>query len=258
MIAIEQDRFISGQSVRVGTAGWSIPREAAGDFLRDGTHLERYSRALNCCEINSSFYRPHKHQTWERWASSVPAGFRFSVKAPRTITHHSRLNCGSELLEPFLEQIRFLRDRLGPILIQLPPSLAFDGGIARKFLRLLRRLHSGDVAWEPRHNSWFDEPADDLLKEFHISRVAADPACAPAAARPGGWAGVAYFRLHGSPRLYYSRYTPDFVNGLAAQLANLATGAQVWCVFDNTASGFAIQNALELTGKLKRPLDGLP
>jgi uncharacterized protein YecE (DUF72 family) len=258
VIAMEQARLISGQFVRVGTAGWSIPREAAGEFVPDGTHLERYSQALNCCEINSSFYRPHKNQTWERWASSVPAGFRFSVKAPRTITHDSRLNCGTELLEPFLEQIRFLRDRLGPVLIQLPPSLAFDEGVARKFLWLLRQRHSGDVVWEPRHNSWFDEPADDLLEEFNISRVAADPACVPAAARPGGWAGVAYFRLHGSPRRYYSRYAADFVNGLAAQLANLVTGAPAWCVFDNTASGFAIQNALELTRKLKRPLDGLP
>ncbi len=212
--------------------------------------MERYSQVFNSCEINSSFYRPHKKETWERWARSVPAGFRFSVKAPRTITHEAKLNCSCGMLSAFYQQINFLGDKLRPVLIQLPPSLEFDPAGTRKFLTMLRKSHSGDVVWEPRHESWFDEYADDLLKEFAIARVAADPACVPAAIRPGGLASLAYFRLHGSPRRYYSAYTNDFLNMLSAQLANLATRARVWCVFDNTASGAAIQNARELTAKL--------
>jgi uncharacterized protein YecE (DUF72 family) len=246
----DEDPF-SRQPVRIGCAGWTIPKEATANFVSEGTHLERYSRALNCAEINSSFYSPHKNETWERWGKSVPADFRFSVKAPRTVTHEARLNCGPELLLPFLQQISFLHDRLGPVLIQLPPSLEFDQAIAKRFLSLLRQNYAGDVVWEPRHSSWFDEPTDDLLQEFQIARVAADPACVPAAARPGGFAGIFYFRLHGSPHLYYSEYSGDFLNGLAAQLANLATKAPVWCVFDNTAAGFATRNALALSAKLR-------
>jgi len=238
--------------VRVGCAGWNIPRQAIAEFAPARNHLERYSRVFDCCEINSSFYRPHKKETWERWAHSVPPGFQFSVKAPRTITHEAKLNCNPGMLSVFLEQIKHMRDKLGPILFQLPPSFGFDHARAREFLSLLRTNYSGDVVWEARHASWFDVQADDLLGEFQIARVAADTACVPAARQPGGLANLAYFRLHGSPRRYFSSYSGDFLNTLAAQLAILGERARVWCVFDNTGSGAAIQNALELARKLGR------
>jgi uncharacterized protein YecE (DUF72 family) len=242
---------LSRQPIRVGCAGWTVPREAAAHFDSGGSHLERYSQVFNSCEINSSFYRPHKNETWERWARTVPAHFRFSVKAPRTITHEASLNCAPEVLLEFLKQISFLGDKLGPILIQLPPSLKFEYARVRSFLSLLSNNYSGEMVWEPRHCSWFDDGVDDLLREFRAARVAADPARVPAAARPGGLANLAYFRLHGSPRMYYSAYTDNYLNMLAAQLANLTAEARVWCVFDNTASGYAIQNALQLTAELK-------
>lgn len=239
------------QQVRIGCAGWSIPREAARYFVSEGKHLERYARVLNCCEINSSFYRCHKEATWERWSNSVPAGFKFAVKIPRTITHEAALNCNSEALSAFLRQTSFLHDKLGALLIQLSPSLEFEQDRARVFLSRLRDLYDGDVAWEPRHSSWFSDIADDLLKEFRIARAAADPACVPAAAQAGGFAAFVYFRLHGSPRRYYSAYSDKFLDGMAARLAKLAPKARVWCVFDNTAAGYAVQNALQLAAKLK-------
>jgi uncharacterized protein YecE (DUF72 family) len=250
-VSPEESRASSREPIRIGCAGWSIPRQSAADFPPGGTHLERYSQEFNACEINSSFYRPHKKDTWERWAGSVPAEFRFSVKAPRAITHEAKLDCDSDTLSAFLEQIKFLGNKLGPILIQLPPSLAFERARARKFLSLLRRNFSGDVVLEPRHRSWFDNEVDGLLKEFQIARVAADPALLPASSLPGGFASLVYFRLHGSPHRYFSAYCADFLNILAAQLASLNREARVWCVFDNTASGSAIQNAMELKARLK-------
>jgi uncharacterized protein YecE (DUF72 family) len=190
-VSIEEGHISSREPVRVGCAGWSIPRQAVAHFVSIGSHLERYSQAFNCCEINSSFYRPHKKETWERWARSVPAEFRFSVKAPKIITHEAKLNCSSEVLSAFLEQIHYLREKLGPVLIQLPPSLEFDRARVGRFLSLLRKSYSGDVVWEPRHANWFDERADDLLREFNIARVATDPACVSAASRPGGLARLA-------------------------------------------------------------------
>jgi uncharacterized protein YecE (DUF72 family) len=240
------------EPVRVGCAGWNIPQHVAAHFGPSGSHLQRYSQGFSCCEINSSFYRPHKKETWERWANSVPCGFRFSVKAPKTITHEAKLNCSSELLSVFLEQLNYLGERLGPVLFQLPPSLEFDQAGARKFLSLLRKDFRGDVVWEPRHASWFEDRCDNLLKEFHIARVAADPGCVPASTRPGGLGSLVYFRLHGSPRRYFSAYSSHYLNELAAQLTNLAIVGRAWCIFDNTASGYAVQNAFELMGKLRR------
>jgi uncharacterized protein YecE (DUF72 family) len=251
IVASESGGFVSQQPIRIGCAGWSVPKESAAHFVSAGTHLERYAQVFNFSEINSSFYRSHKKETWDRWAKSVPSQFRFSVKAPRAITHEARLNCSTEALLPFLRQISFMCEKLGPVLIQLPPSLEFEHALTERFLSLLRENYSGDVVWEPRHKSWFKNRVNDLLKEFQIARVAADPACVPAAAHPGGFANIAYFRLHGSPRLYYSAYSNDFLNAMALESANLAAKARVWCVFDNTASGSAIRNALELKARLR-------
>jgi uncharacterized protein YecE (DUF72 family) len=245
--------------MRIGCAGWSIPRDSKGLFDSSHSHLERYARVFNACEINSSFYRPHKMETWRRWGESVPADFRFSVKAPRTITHEKGLKEALELLQPFLHQVRFLKERLGPILFQLPPSLEYTRAHARRFLSLLRERHGGEVVWEPRHPTWFVEEVDELLSEFRIARVAADPACVPLAGGPGGWPSLVYFRLHGSPRMYYSSYPDDFLNVQAAKLSSLAGNAPVWCMFDNTALGYSIPNALTLRGKVNREISpGVP
>lgn len=233
-------------SVRIGTAGWNVPRGSVPDEAGGETHLARYSRLLDCVEINSSFYRSHRLSTWERWRDSVPPDFRFSVKVPRAITHEARLRCEPEVLLAFLGQVAALREKLGPILIQLPPSLEFERDVAENFFQLLRRNFAGEVVCEPRHGSWFDAAADDLLREYNVGRVVADPACVPAATSPGGSSGIVYLRLHGSPRLYYSAYDEPFLIGLAAQLARYAERSETWCVFDNTASGAAIRNALEL------------
>lgn len=238
--------------VRIGCAGWNIPRNLAGEFASDGSHLIRYSRVLNCVEINSSFYREHKLSTWERWRDSVPDNFQFSVKAPRAITHDAKLKCSDESLSKFLQQVAMLGEKLGPILFQLPPSLEFERSTFIDFLSMLRRHFSGDVVWEPRHKSWFDQDATGTLSGFGVARVAADPACVPSAADPGAANEVVYFRLHGSPRRYYSAYGTDFLETLAARLATSAVTARTWCVFDNTASGAASRNALELTREISQ------
>jgi uncharacterized protein YecE (DUF72 family) len=104
------------------------------------------------------------------------------------------------------------------------------------------------VAAEPRHAGWFTPAADALLAEWRVARVAADPARVPAAAEPGGWPGNAYYRLHGSPRTYYSAYDAAFLDALAPRLAAAPAGA--WCIFDNTALGAATADALGLLARL--------
>jgi uncharacterized protein YecE (DUF72 family) len=120
-------------AIRIGTAGWSIPKAHAAAFGTEGTHLQRYAAGLDAVEINSSFYRSHKPDTYARWAASVPHGFRFAVKMPRAITHEQELRDADDLLDRFLGEIRGLGEKLGPVLVQLPPRLRFDAATAGRF-----------------------------------------------------------------------------------------------------------------------------
>ncbi|MFC7477994.1 DUF72 domain-containing protein [Dankookia sp. GCM10030260] len=233
----------------IGTAGWSIPAQHAAAFPSEGSHLERYSRRLSAVEINSSFYRPHRPSTYERWAATVPAHFRFAVKMPKEITHTRRLAQVAEPLARFLAEAGALGEKLGPILVQLPPSLAFKPDLAN-FFHDLRTRFEGDIACEPRHRSWFTGEVDHQLAEFRIARVAADPAVVPRAAEPGGWQGLSYYRLHGSPRMYYSAYGRGALDALAQRLAGHDGAA--WCIFDNTAEGAATHEAMTLADILHR------
>jgi uncharacterized protein YecE (DUF72 family) len=231
----------------VGTAGWSIPRAEATAFPGTGTQLERYARVFRGAEINSSFHRPHAVTTYARWASLTPRNFRFAVKLPRTITHDAKLRRARLPLERFLSEVAGLGSRLGPLLVQLPPSLAFETRVARTFFSLLRDRHEGDVVCEPRHESWFGPAAERTLVTFRIARVVADPTDIEAAKRPGGWPELAYYRLHGAPRKYWSRYPVERVDEWARELRGVRPA---WCIFDNTAGSGAAANALELKARL--------
>lgn len=204
-------------------------------------------------EINSTFHRPHRATTFERWAGSVPRGFRFSVKLPRAITHDQRLSKPSALLDGFLAELAPLGSRLGCLLVQLPPSLAFEARSARAFFAALRKRFDRGVALEPRHVSWFEARADRLLQDFEVARVAADPPRAASDGEPGGWRGLAYFRLHGAPRIYYSSYEDDFLAALATRLRALQRRRiPTWCIFDNTTLGAGTGNALSLKLRMQR------
>jgi uncharacterized protein YecE (DUF72 family) len=235
---------------RIGTAGWSMPREDAADAAA-GTHLERYAARFSAVEINSSFHRTHRASTYARWSASVPAGFRFSVKLPRAITHTARLQDADELLAAFLDSIAPLGEVLGCLLIQLPPSLEFETPIAERFFTGLRERYPGAAACEPRHASWLQPRVEDMLATLRIARVAADPDRPTGAGEPGGWPDLVYRRLHGSPRMYHSSYPPAFLERLADRIiAECAEGREVWCIFDNTAAGAALENAMELERRL--------
>lgn len=235
----------------VGTAGWPLPADLRECFGAGGSLLERYATRLPGVEINSSFYRPHQPATYARWAAGVPAGFRFSVKLPRAITHERRLVDAEAALGGFLTQVSHLGDKLGCLLVQLPPSLTLHERHADRFFTALRERHTGAVTLEPRHRTWFGDAAQALLAQHGIGLVRADPlACQDAQwpvddAAPVG--GVAYYRLHGSPRMYYSAYDDAFVQALAMRMVNDAAHAKaVWCIFDNTAEGAATVNALAM------------
>jgi uncharacterized protein YecE (DUF72 family) len=230
---------------RIGTAGWNVPSLYLDQVPSGGSHLERYARHLNVVEINSSFYRPHRRTTYQRWAQSVPDDFRFSVKIPKAITHEAGLaDCGA-LLDRFVDEVTGLGKKLGILLVQLPPTSVFKRRIANGFFRDLHARIGTDVVLEPRHANWFAPDVDDWLAERNIARVAADPAPVSGAEKPGGRKALAYYRWHGSPRIYYSDYDAAALASLQRRLEE-DRARSVWCIFDNTAAGAALGNALEL------------
>ncbi|MCJ8150184.1 DUF72 domain-containing protein [Shinella sedimenti] len=227
----------------IATAAWSIPRTVARRFPEAGTGLERYAAVFDGVEVNSTFYRHHQVKTFERWAASVPEHFRFAVKIPREITHTERLRGIDGLFDAFLNEIRSLKDKLGPLLCQLPPSLEFDATMADEAFAAMRYNHAGMIVVEPRHNSWASEPAESLLQRHAIERVLADPA--PVWPETSFDKPPKYVRLHGSPKIYYSSYSKAGIERFGKRLAD-----DSWCIFDNTASGAAIENALTMRDQL--------
>lgn len=238
----------------IGCAGWSLGRDYWPEFQAHGTHLQRYASRLAAVEINSSFYRPHRPSTYARWSASVHDPFRFSVKVPKSITHEHRLQGCSVLLDTFLAECAALGDRLGCLLIQLPPSLQFDARSAGDFFDSLRARYSGYVVLEPRHQSWTQ--AQSLLVDQQIAQAAVDPGRISNDDAPSGWPGFRYWRLHGSPKIYYSAYETDWLERLARKIeATKDDQVPTWCIFDNTAQGAALGNALFMQRLLKERIE---
>jgi uncharacterized protein YecE (DUF72 family) len=234
----------------VAVAGWSLRKEHAQLFAAEGSHLQRYASRFAAVEINSSFYRSHKQETYERWAAAVPDDFRFSVKMPKWLTHEQCLEDSGIALTQFLRETRGLGQKLGCVLVQLPPGLAYDPRTVESFFSALRARHRGPVVCEPRHRTWFTGAADRRLEAHGVGRVAADPSCGEGGDEPSGSERVAYYRLHGSPVMYQSSYSDDYLSRLAERMRILAQRAPVWCVFDNTSRGAGTLNGLDLLRRL--------
>lgn len=228
----------------IGCAGWTIPREAQAAFPAEGSHLERFAAVFNAVEINSSFYRPHRPATYARWADSVPQDFTFSVKLPRAVTHEGGLRGVDVLLDQFAAEAGQLGPKLGCVLVQLPPKRDFDATLAADFFDRLRQRFGCMLALEARHPDWFGARATDLLREHGVTRVIADPPKGQDGPHVPTTADI-YVRLHGAPRIYYSSYAPAYLAQLARDMrVHAAQGRTVWVMFDNTASGAAVPDAL--------------
>lgn len=236
--------------ILIGCAGWSLPSAMQENFPSEGSHLQRYAAVLPAVEINSSFYRPHRPVTYARWRDSVPQSFRFSVKVPKAITHELRLQDIDEPLARFVDEVGNLKEKLGCLLVQMPPSLRYDAKVAGRFFDKLRSCVHVDVVCEPRHASWFAPATSDMLASLKIAYVIADPSPAGQTV-PDAYMQTAYIRLHGSPVMYHSPYPENYLERLSADITEKASsGKRVWCIFDNTASGFAVSNALSLWARL--------
>lgn len=241
-------------TIRIGCAGWSIASRHAPLFGEGDSMLARYATRFPVVEVNSTFYRAHRPETFVRWASAVPARFRFSVKLPKAITHEARMARSGPAIHRFANEVAGLGRKLGGVLVQLPPSLAFDARVAGTFFRQMRQAFEAPIACEPRHATWFEPKVDALWLRHDIARVRADPAKPEGAGLPGESGAWRYFRLHGAPRMYYDNYDCARLASFAHELRASATSRHpAWCIFDNTAHSHAVPDALSLQSLIDQP-----
>lgn len=240
----------------VGTSGWTCP-DWRGPFYPDDLpsrqYLEFYAKEFPTTEINYSFYHLPKPATYAKWATHVPDGFVFAVKASRLITHTKRLERVGEVWQTFVHNAQALGTHLGPILLQFPSSFRCDLKRLAEFLDMVRGSISDDPAgrlvFEFRHDSWFTDDIYRLLKRHHAALCIADSPTYPR--RDVRTTDFAYLRFHGRKQLFVSSYTKTDLAEEAKRIkAYLRDGMAVFAYFNNTARGRAIENARALKALL--------
>lgn len=223
----------------IGTAAWNIPSVAAEAFPEEGSHLERYAKVFNAVEINSSFYKDHRRETFERWASSVPEDFRFSAKLSKRFTHEKSASFSATDLRESLDAIAGLGVKWRVLLLQYPGSLDCPVVKLEKLLDEVRRVFNEAIVIEARNTSWVADPVLKLMERYRVGLVSADPERCP---YDGVLGEIDYERLHGSPDIYKSSYPDEVLDALAETWS----AREHWIIFDNTTFGQATLNALGL------------
>jgi uncharacterized protein YecE (DUF72 family) len=232
--------------IHVGCSGW-VYKHWRGILYPEGLPQRlwfgRYAEEFDTVEINNSFYRLPKPETFDKWHDRAPPGFRYAVKASRFITHMKKLKDCEEAVDNFIALARRLKSFLGPILYQLPPSLHKDLPRLEAFLKLLPRPVEHVV--EFRHKSWYDEEVLALLDRHGVGFVAHD---LKGLISPRWASGrTAYVRFHGSGGRYSGRYTDDaLLRWTDWCLEQSKAGRSVWCYFNNDIHGHAIEDARTL------------
>jgi uncharacterized protein YecE (DUF72 family) len=241
----------ASSSVFVGTSGWSYDHWTGPFYpldLASDQRLKHYARQLRSSEINNSFYHLPSEKAVEAWRKTVPIGFIFAAKASRYITHVKKLKDPQTGVPRFLERIRLLGDRLGPILFQLPPRWGFNVERLERFLASLS--HEYRYAFELRDHSWLNPEAYELLRGYGAAFCIyeLDGFLSPREVTTD----FVYIRLHGPGGPYRGRYDPQALAGWAGAISNWAKqGLRVYCYFDNDEAGHAVRNAIELQRMLQ-------
>ena len=238
--------------IYIGTSGWSYNDWADGVFyppdISNREWLKFYSKHFSTVEINASFYRQMSAKTYKKWHNTAPKDFIFSVKISRFLTHIKKLNDPKEPWQRFINNAKILKEKLGPILVQLPPNFKINSERLENLLRIIPKKYK--IAFEFRHETWFCDEVYQILKKYNAALVFADFKNIPAVEKIT--ADFIYIRMHGPKDLYSSKYT-------AGQLKKLADKIKIWnkevnevyFYFNNDTEGYAVDNALELKRNLK-------
>lgn len=241
-------------AVYCGISGWQY-REFKGNFYPDSlpssARLAYYADRFSTVEVNSTFYHFSRPSTFAKWYEQTPAGFTFSIKANRYFTHDNRLGDPDGRLPEFIGSAHTLKEKLGAILFQLPPSLKFDPERLEAFVAKLPdpKLHRFVI--EFRHPSWEADATYEILEAKNIATCAYDLRGYQNDVRLT--ANFGYIRLHGPEKLpYRGSYPEPTLDGWANRLEKwTASGMEAYLYFDNTMTADAVPNAQAIIEKLK-------
>jgi len=247
--------------VHIGTSGWSY-KHWRGVFYPAHLKLSQwfpfYTQHFRNTEINTSFYRLPKQEIVKQWAAQAPANFFFCPKMSRFLTHIKRLREAEEPLTRFFGVFEHMGPRLGPVLIQLPPTLKFNAEVVEPFFQLLKAKYKNHAfAIEGRHISWLSEESISMLTRYEVGFVISHSANAfPYAEHIT--APHIYMRFHGPAKLFASSYSKQQLRQYAIRIKQwMKEGHTIWAFFNNDIGGYAIKNALELQELLNRE-DNVP
>lgn len=242
--------------IHIGTSGWSY-KDWKGLFypkkLKSTSWLTYYAQTFSITEINSSFYHLPKKQTVEGWVKKVPDHFLFCPKMSQYLTHFKHLKDPEETLHRFFDVFAPMSGKMGPVLLQLPPSLRFHYDTTAYLFQVLKEQYADyDFALEIRHKSWLEEESLELMRKFNIAFVIAQsgnrfPYAEHITAKH------IYVRFHGPEGLYNSSYSNSVLQQFAGYFNQWSKqGHSVWAFFNNDFYGYAIQNGLKLIELLEQ------
>ena len=240
------------QAPRVGCSGWQY-RHWRGNFypadLAARSWFDHYARTFDTVEVNNTFYRLPDAATFAAWASRAPANFVFAMKASRYLTHLKRLREPEEPLARLFERAVHLRDRLGPVLYQLPPGWPRD---MERFSRFLAALPAGQRhAVEFRHPDWYTEEVFEALDCHDVALCVHDMQGSETPRRSCG--AFVYARLHGAAGRYGGRYSDTTIEAWAEWLASRhEAGKALYAYFNNDIGGHAPRDAVRLRDRLAK------
>lgn len=237
--------------VYIGTSGWQY-LHWKGKFYPEGLKsqdfLKFYSQYFKTVEVNTSFYHFTKRKTLENWRAQVGKNFLFSLKLHRLFTHTRRLRLKKEdkkILKETLESFKVLKNNLGPILIQLPPSLKENLKLLEKFVSLFDKNFK--LVIEFRHKSWLNEKVYQFLKKKKIAFVISDSPRWPTEIVKT--TDFVYIRFHGKPKIFASKYKKEELKRYAKEIKKLKPKI-LFAYFNNDAKSYATKNALEFKNLL--------
>jgi uncharacterized protein YecE (DUF72 family) len=230
----------------VGTSGWNYNHWKDGVFYPPGLPsskwLDHYVKFFNSVELNVTFYRLVRKETFEGWYQKTPKDFRFVAKGSRFITHIKRINAVAGPLDLFLKNAQALKDKLLTILWQFAPNFKKDMKRLEAFLKLLAKKSKSRQSFEFRDTSWFNQEVYDLLKKYNACLCVAHSERYPCVKVVT--ADFLYLRFHGATAALYSGNYPDRQLQEWADYAKQFKNKDILAFFNNDAQGFAVQNAL--------------
>jgi uncharacterized protein YecE (DUF72 family) len=240
--------------MRIGTSGWQYKDWRGRFYPRAVPHrlwLEHYAAAFSTVEVNNAFYRLPERATFEGWRDRTPADFVVAVKASRYLTHVKRLREPREPVERLLARAAGLGSKLGPVLVQLPPTLRADPAALDAALAAFPR--ETRVAVEPRHESWWSTEVRDVLQSHRAALCWADRKGRPQTPlwRTADWG---YLRLHEGRADPWPRYGRSALDTWAARLSEAFQASYVY--FNNDPGCAAVADAVAFARLAERR--GLP